>query len=312
MDVHPVIGTGKMTESATSPQLVTASGPLRDALGTARRCGQSIGLVPTMGALHQGHLSLVEASLGECDVTVVTIFVNPTQFGPHEDFAAYPRPLEADLAKLSQLGVHWVFAPKVDQIYRAGHSTYVEVGTQAQSLEGAHRHGHFRGVATVVLKLFNLVQPDVAYFGHKDYQQSLVIGQLIDDFDLPIRLSVCPIVREARRPRSQFAKRVSRRSGPPTGTRLVAKFTTRGALGVRRGAFADVILSQMRALFEALPEVELDYLALVRQGTVEPVERVDQPTVAVVAARVGPARLIDNRILLPPTDHRGDSSENPS
>ena len=179
------------------PRVVSSRVELRAALIAARREGKSIGLVPTMGALHAGHVSLVEASAARCDFTVVTIFVNPTQFAPNEDFRKYPRTLESDLAALAGHGVDLVFTPPTDEIYRPGHATYVEPSGPALPLEGRCRPGHFRGVATIVLKLFNLVQPDVACFGRKDYQQSLVVRRMVDDFDLPIEICVCPIVREA-------------------------------------------------------------------------------------------------------------------
>ena len=149
-----------------------------------------------MGALHEGHLSLVRAAKAECDYTVVSIFVNPSQFGPNEDFAKYPRTLDADLALLAGCGADLVFAPGNEEVYRAGHATWVEVGSVAEPLEGVFRPGHFRGVATVVLKLLNMVQPDAAYFGQKDYQQALVIRRMVADLDVPVAIRVCPIVRE--------------------------------------------------------------------------------------------------------------------
>ena len=178
------------------PKPVTTVAQLREQLRTARRAGRKIGLVPTMGALHEGHLSLVRAAKAECDYTVVSIYVNPSQFGPNEDFAKYPRTLEADLALLAGCGADLVFAPGNDEVYRAGHATWVEVGPVAEPLEGVFRPGHFRGVATVVLKLLNMVQPDAAYFGQKDYQQALVIRRMVADLDLPVAIRVCPTVRE--------------------------------------------------------------------------------------------------------------------
>ena len=180
----------------SSPLLVTTVAELRDALTPVRSQAKTIGLVPTMGALHDGHLSLVRASRAECDFTVATIFVNPTQFGPAEDLARYPRPLARDLELLAE-GADLVFVPDAKEVYPPGFDTWVEVGSVVKSLEGASRPGHFRGVATVVLKLFNMVAPDVAFFGQKDYQQSLVIRRMVADLNLPIAIRVCPIVREA-------------------------------------------------------------------------------------------------------------------
>ena len=170
--------------------------PTAGATPHGARAGRKIGFVPTMGALHEGHLSLVRAAKAECDCTVVSIFVNPSQFGPNEDLAKYPRTLDADLALLAGCGADLVFAPSNDEVYRAGHATWVEVGSVAEPLEGAFRPGHFRGVATVVLKLLNMVQPDAAYFGQKDYQQALVIRRMAADLDVPVAIRVCPTVRE--------------------------------------------------------------------------------------------------------------------
>ena len=183
--------------SSSTPKLVTTVAQLRDELGAVRRAGKKIGLVPTMGALHEGHLSLVRAARAECDYTVVSIYVNPSQFGPGEDFAKYPRTLEDDLALLAGCRTDLVFAPSNEEVYRPGHATWVEVGAVAEPLEGACRPGHFRGVATIVLKLLNMVQPDVAYFGQKDFQQALVIRRMVADLDVPVAIRVCPIVREA-------------------------------------------------------------------------------------------------------------------
>lgn len=178
-------------------ELVEGSAEIRAAVLAARAAGKTVGLVPTMGALHEGHLSLVRESTESCNCTIVTIFVNPTQFAPHEDFARYPRSLDDDLAALARLGVDYVFAPSRDEIYPPGFSTYVDPPAVAAPLEGICRPGHFRGVATVVLKLFHLVPADVAYFGQKDYQQSLVVRRMVEDLNLPIAIRVLPIVREA-------------------------------------------------------------------------------------------------------------------
>ncbi len=156
----------------------------------------TIGLVPTMGALHEGHLSLVRRSVAECDYTVATIFVNPTQFGPQEDFSRYPRTLEADLAALAAEGTDLVFVPSAEQIFPPGFSTFVEPPDVAKLWEGRCRPGHFRGVATVVLKLFHLVAADVAFFGQKDYQQSRVIQDMARDLDLRVHIEICPTIRE--------------------------------------------------------------------------------------------------------------------
>src|SRR5947207_1716490 len=185
----------RVTLSVPARTAVTGDA-VRNAVRTARAENRTIGLVPTMGALHAGHLSLVERSCRETGFTVVSIFVNPTQFGPQEDFAKYPRNLEADLQALAAYPVDLVFVPAVDDMYPAISATAVEVGPVAAKWEGACRPGHFRGVATVVLKLLNLVQPDVAYFGQKDYQQTVVVRRMVADLDVPVEIRVCPTVRE--------------------------------------------------------------------------------------------------------------------
>ena len=178
------------------PRVVTDSAQLREAVLTERQAGRTIGLVPTIGALHEGHLSLLDRARAECDVTVATVFVNPSQFGPGEDFHRYPRDLFADVAMLGRRGCHLVFAPSPEGMYPPGYSTTVDVGPLGQLLEGEHRPTHFRGVATIVLKLFQLAPADRAYFGRKDYQQTLVIERMVADLNVPIDVRVCPIVRE--------------------------------------------------------------------------------------------------------------------
>src|SRR5262245_37146084 len=168
------------------PQLITDGERLRQAVVDAQRRGQTIGLVPTMGALHEGHLSLIDASRAECDLTVITIFVNPTQFAPGEDFAKYPRDLQHDLSLLAGRGCDLVFVPERDAIYRPNHSTFIDIGPLGAVLEGEIRPTHFRGVATVVMKLFQLAPADRAYFGRKDYQQTLVVRQMVADLNVPI------------------------------------------------------------------------------------------------------------------------------
>ncbi|MGH7222898.1 MAG: pantoate--beta-alanine ligase, partial [Gemmataceae bacterium] len=179
------------------PTLVADIAPLRSAVAEARRRGLSIGLVPTMGALHAGHLSLIEAARAQMGYVVVSLFVNPTQFGPSEDLSRYPRPLERDLELCGAAGVDLVFHPQPALLYPSGYRTFVEVTGLQDVLCGAARPGHFRGVATIVLKLFHLVQPDRAFFGQKDAQQVRVIRQMVDDLNVPVEVHVCPIVREA-------------------------------------------------------------------------------------------------------------------
>ncbi|HXT57912.1 MAG TPA: pantoate--beta-alanine ligase [Pirellulales bacterium] len=284
--------------TATAPEIVTTRTALRTAIDAARARRRSIGLVPTMGALHAGHSSLIEAARRECDFTVVTIFVNPAQFGPREDFQRYPRTLEADLAAIGKVGADLVFVPDVGEMYGPQHATFVEMQGVALPLEGAARPDHFRGVATIVLKLFNLTTPDRAYFGQKDFQQSLVIRRLVADLDLPVEVRVCPIVREtdglAMSSRNVYLGPEERKQAI-TLSRSLHLAAESVAAGERD---AEAILAAMRELYRNAPSVRLEYLVLANSDTLEPVSRLTGPTLAAVAAFVGKTRLIDNQILL--------------
>jgi len=277
-------------------RLVTSADELRREVAIARRGGKTIGLVPTMGALHAGHLSLVDAARRECGLTVVTIFVNPTQFGPGEDFGRYPRTLEADLELLAGHGAGIVFVPPTETMYGPAHAAYVEVGGPALRLEGQFRPGHFRGVATIVLKLFHLVMPDRAYFGRKDYQQSLVVRRMTSDFDLPIQIEVCPTIREpdglALSSRNRYLTPDERRRALAISQSLrwAAQWTQAGTRD------AATIVARMRQML-ADAELNVDYVSLADPDTLEEVARIDRPTVALVAARVGNTRLIDNEFI---------------
>lgn len=277
-----------------APSVVTTVAELRAAVRAARAAGRSIGLVPTMGALHEGHLSLARAARAECGFTVASIFVNPTQFGPHEDFDKYPRTLAADLQALAACQTDLVFAPEPREVYPAGCSTAVEPPQVAGRWEGECRPGHFRGVATVVLKLFNLVQPDVAFFGQKDYQQVCVIRQMVRDLNVPIEIRVCPTVREAdglamsSRNRYLSAEQRGQAVAISRGLRQAAQL----AAGGQRSAAA-LVDAVGGVLAEARID-RLDYLAVVHPDTLEPLTDLAGPAVILVAAHVGGTRLIDN------------------
>jgi len=279
--------------------LVTTIAEMRAAVAAARRAGKTVGVVPTMGALHAGHLSLVEYCQRECDFTVVTIFVNRTQFAPHEDFRQYPRTLEADRTALDACRVDVVFAPPDEEIYRTGSTTLIEVGPVARPLEGESRPTHFAGVATIVAKLFNIITPDRAYFGQKDYQQTLVIRRMTEDLDLPVDVRVCPIVREpdglALSSRNVYLSPTERQQAL-TLSRSLARASELVAAGERN---ANVILARMRELFAAEPTIAVDYIALADPDKLLPVEELRGPTIAAIAARVGKTRLIDNQLLDP-------------
>ncbi len=225
-----------------------------------------------MGALHEGHLSLVRAAQAECDCVVVSIYVNPSQFGPTEDFGRYPRTLENDLALLAGCRTDLVFAPSNEEIYRPGHATWVEVGSLAELLEGACRPGHFRGVATIVLKLLNLVRPDAAYFGQKDYQQALVLRRMAADLNVPAAIRVCPIVRE---PDGLAMSSRNRYLSPAARQRALVLWQSLQLAGqlIERGErSAPVIAARMRERIEAVEGAQIDYIALVDPETLQPIE----------------------------------------
>lgn len=285
--------------AVASPTIVRTVAELRAAVAAARAAGKTIGFVPTMGALHEGHAALVAASAGECGFTVVSIFVNPTQFGPKEDFAKYPRMLEADAALCGGSGAQLIFAPANDEVYPPGHATFVEPGGVAEPLEGTFRPGHFRGVATVVLKLFNMVAPDAAFFGRKDYQQLLVIKQMARDFDLPIRIVACPTVREADglalSSRNAYLKPDERRAA------LAISRSLRRAEELVAAGERDMwkVRDAIQSILSAEKLVRPQYAVVADAQTLAEPAVIDRPCVALVAAFVGTTRLIDNCLLNP-------------
>jgi pantoate--beta-alanine ligase len=281
----------------TGMRVVTAPGAMQSAVLKLRREGQRIGLVPTMGALHEGHLSLVRTARRRADVVVATIFVNPTQFGPREDFSKYPRTLEEDLRALSREGCQFVFVPDREAMYPEGFSTYVEPPAVAGTLEGACRPGHFRGVATVVLKLFNIVPADIACFGQKDFQQLRVIERMARDLDLPIEIVCCPIVREAdglaMSSRNRYLSPAERQQALAL-SRSLAEAERLLAAGERDGG---TIREAMRKILTAAGIERIDYVAICDPDTLAEKPRIDGPAVALIAAFVGGTRLIDNALL---------------
>jgi pantoate--beta-alanine ligase len=267
---------------------------MRAAVREAQAAGEVVGFVPTMGALHEGHLSLIDAARAECDRVVISVFVNPTQFGAGEDFDKYPRPLERDLELASGRGCDWAFVPEPAEIYPPGFDSYVDVGAVAVPWEGAARPGHFRGVATVVLKLFELVPADRAFFGRKDYQQTLVVERLVADFNLATAIRVCPIIRDADglalSSRNAYLSADERRRA----LALSRALRLAEALYAQGERSAEAVRRKMLAEMAAVGGVEVEYVAIVRDGTVEAVTEVDGPTTVAIAARVGRTRLIDN------------------
>jgi pantoate--beta-alanine ligase len=272
---------------------------LRAALRDARRAERTIGLVPTMGALHAGHLSLVRAARAENDVVVVSLFVNPTQFNEAADLDAYPRDEARDTEAAAAAGTDLLFAPSADEVYPPGFATTVRIAGLTEHLEGEHRGiAHFEGVATVVCKLLNMAQPDVAYFGQKDAQQAAVIRRLVRDLDIPVRIAVQPTVREpdglALSSRNVHLKGADRERALALRRALDAAAET-----VAAGERDPHAVERAGRAAMARLGVEAEYVALVRPDDLRPVERIDGDVLVAVAARVGPTRLIDNTILHP-------------
>ena len=268
---------------------------LRLRVAHARRGGLSVGLVPTMGALHAGHESLIRAARGACDFVVVSIFVNPTQFGPTEDFARYPRTPQADLELCARAGAALVFMPTPEEMYGRGSLTVVAVPSLSATLCGASRPGHFDGVCTVVAKLFNIVQPDKAFFGAKDYQQATILRRMAGDLDFPLEVAVCPTVREedglAMSSRNRYLSPAQRAQAVALHESLclAARLAGQGERSAGR------ILAAMREhLARRAPDAQIDYIQVVDPDSLQDVEIVDRPVQVLLAVRLGRARLIDN------------------
>jgi pantoate--beta-alanine ligase len=272
---------------------------LRAALRPARRAERTIGLVPTMGALHEGHLSLIRHARATCDEVVVSLFVNPAQFDDAGDLAAYPRDEDRDAALAAQAGADLLFAPAPAEVYPPGFATTVHVDGLTATLEGAHRGvAHFDGVATVVTKLLNMVAPDVAFFGQKDAQQALVIRRLVRDLDMPVRIDVRPTVREPDG--LALSSRNVHLEGADRGRALALHAALRAAEAALQTGERDAQALRETALKAMHAHgVEPDYLELVSTDDLSPIARVDGEALLAVAARVGPTRLIDNTILSP-------------
>ena len=259
----------------------------------------TLGLVPTMGYLHEGHLSLVRAARRDSDRTAVTIFVNPTQFAPNEDLARYPRDEARDLALLEAEAVDAVFAPPPEEMYLPGASTYVSVENLTDRLEGASRPTHFRGVTTIVLKLLQIAQPDRAYFGRKDAQQLAVIRRMVRDLDVPVEIVGLPIVREPD------GLAMSSRNVNLTTEQRPAALVLSKSLWLAESLFAagqrdaDEIRASMRSLFAAEPLAAVDYVSVADASSLDEITSIDRPALVSLAARIGATRLIDNTILDP-------------
>lgn len=274
--------------------IVTSVAEMKALARSWARAGMRIGFVPTMGYLHEGHLSLVRESKRRADVTVVSIFVNPTQFGPNEDYKKYPRDLAKDAAYLERGGVDCLFHPEAAEIYPPGYRTFVEVEGLQDRLCGRSRPGHFRGVATVVLKLFEIVRPDLAFFGAKDAQQVLIIGRMAADLDLDVEVVTCPLVREADglalSSRNAYLSPEERKAALAlsTGLRWAEKAVAAGERDAAR------LVAGVRSILEAEPLARVDYVEAVDPGTLEPVDGISGEVLLALAVFIGATRLIDN------------------
>jgi len=270
---------------------------VRRLVKAARKRGKIIGLVPTMGALHTGHISLIKAAKKRCDFIVVSIFVNPTQFGPSEDFQRYPRPVKEDLAICRKNGVDVVFMPSTEEMYPERNMTWVDVEKITEGLCGQFRPGHFRGVATVCAKLFNIVGPDFVFFGQKDAQQAAVIKRMAADLNMPLKIAVCPTVRE----KSGLA--ISSRNNYLSEKEKAAAACIYKALEKCREMVSDGITDanqlkkQMKEVFYEEPSISIEYICIVDADTLEPLERVGKRALAAIAVHIGATRLIDNIII---------------
>jgi len=270
---------------------------VRSHVKAARSKGKKIGLVPTMGALHSGHTSLIERAARDCDYVVVSIFVNPTQFGPNEDFEKYPRPIEADLKICEEHSVDLVFNPSPKEVYPAENLTWVNVEKLTEPLCGQFRPGHFRGVTIVCAKLFNIILPDVAYFGQKDAQQAIVIRRMVADLNMPLKIVVCPTIREqnglAVSSRNQYLSERQRKDAT-----LIYKSLQKCKELIRDGTTdTPKIIGEMRKILQQEPSIEIEYISIVNAETLQNLEQAKGRVLAAIAAKIGSTRLIDNILI---------------
>jgi len=267
---------------------------IRDMVKAARDNGKTIGFVPTMGALHIGHISLIQAAIKKCDYIVVSIFVNPTQFVPGEDFEKYPRPFETDLEICKKEGVDAVFAPRPEEMYSEENLTWVNVEKITEPLCGKFRPGHFQGVTTVCTKLFNIVAPDIAFFGQKDAQQAIVIKRMVADLNMPLEIVICPTVREpeglAVSSRNKYLTEQQKKDATNIYKSL-QKCREMIESGIKD---ASEIIAEMTNILEQVPSIEIEYISIVNAETLENIDRIEGKILTAVVVRIGPARLIDN------------------
>jgi pantoate--beta-alanine ligase len=270
---------------------------IRSHIKAARSEGKKIGFVPTMGALHIGHISLIERAEKDCDYVVVSIFVNPTQFGPAEDFEKYPRPIEADLKICEEHGVDLVFNPTPEEMYGQKSFTWVNVEKLTELLCGKSRPGHFRGVTTVCTKLFNIVAPDAAYFGQKDAQQASIIKRMVADLNMPVEITVCPTVREpdglAISSRNQYLSEQQKKDAT-----LIYKSLQKCKDLINDGVIdTKKIIFEMQKILQQVPSIKIEYISIVNAETLQNLDQIAGLVLAAVAVKIGPARLIDNILI---------------
>ena len=267
---------------------------VRELVKAARSKGKKIGFVPTMGALHIGHISLIDRAVEECDFVIVSIYVNPTQFGPSEDFEKYPRTLDADLKICQQVGADVVFAPADNEMYQAKNVTWVDTEKLTEPLCGKSRPGHFKGVTGVCAKLFNIVTPDIAYFGQKDAQQSVVIKKMVADLDMPLQITICPTLREpdglALSSRNKYLEPQQRKDAP-----LIYKSLQIAADAIGHGTKEpQTITDQMRNTLSRIKNADIEYVSIVNADNLQDLDKIAGRTLIALAVKIGITRLIDN------------------
>ena len=280
-------------------EIIAKISEMRSAIGKQKTKGKRIGFVPTMGFLHEGHLSLVKESLRQADFTVVSIFVNPAQFGPDEDFEDYPRDMEKDKALLEELGVDVVFIPDAQEMYPEGFKTYVAVADLQDIFEGRSRPGHFRGVCTVVLKLFAIVQPDVAYFGQKDAQQAVIVKKMVRDLNLDVEVRVLPTIREndglALSSRNIYLTKNQRKAAL-----CLFRSLEKGKSMIESGERdPHAVKTEMERIIRQQAFADLDYIAVVDLDNFETLYKINKESLIAVAVHIGKIRLIDNMVVQP-------------
>ena len=278
-------------------KIITQINEMRSVVSGIKSRGKTIGFVPTMGYLHEGHLSLVRESFREADVTVVSIFVNPTQFGPREDFMEYPRDMNRDSEILEREGVDYLFAPPADEMYPERYKTYVEVHDLQDKLCGRSRPGHFRGVCTVVLKLFNIINPDISFFGQKDAQQAIILKRMVQDLNLEVKIEVLPIIREeddlALSSRNTYLGQEERKAALS-----LSKSLKEAQSMIEDGQRdSEAIIKRIRELINMEPLAKIDYVEIVDTDKLDPIARIEKEALVALAVFIGKVRLIDNTIL---------------